>query len=232
MKIISIIIVIAVVILLITSLGRNKKNIEPVTNDIVSTSTPAGPISLGIFKLADGKYSIDPSNALVKWTGRKVILKNWIDTGTIGIKQITFDVKNNSIISNKFEFDMTTISAATTGAGSGQDKLSGHLKSADFFDVAKYPTSVFVARSITLASSSTSFIVTGNLTIKDVTKEIAIPVAFSRVDGVIIAKGSIDIDRTKWNVKYGSGSFFDNLGNNVIDDIFNLNFELKLNLVK
>jgi polyisoprenoid-binding protein YceI len=225
-KIIIIVVVLAVILL---AVSMNKKSDKVVNTDTNQTPPVATPIVLTGVTLADGTYSVAPADASINWTGRKVILKNWIDTGTIAVKEASLEVKDGVIVSNKFVIDMTTIAAATTGAGGGQDKLSTHLKSADFFNVELYPTSTFVAKEFTAGSTANSFIIKGDLTIKDVTKEISIPAIFTRAqDGTIVAKGSVDVDRTVWDIRYGSGKFFSDLGDNVIDDMFNIAFELTM----
>lgn len=238
-KIISIFAVLIIAVLILVSINK-KSDVKNVTENTVASST-AGIIKISDLKIADGVYTINPSDIKLTWTGRKVILKKWIDSGIVSVKEASFEIKDNSAISNKFVIDMASITGKSTGAGGGQDKLTTHLKSADFFDVAQFPTSTFVAKEL-VADTSTStseapanskkFIINGDLTIKDVTNPISIPAVFTAsTDGLnVTAVGSVDLDRTLWNVKYGSGKFFDNLGDNVIDDMFNISFEAKLSL--
>jgi polyisoprenoid-binding protein YceI len=238
-KIISLIVLLVVVVIIVNSM--DKKDIKkPVENNGEVTSSTTDKISFGIkkedgsledIKLNNGKYSISPSEITINWIGRKVVLKNWIDKGTINLGSGEFEIKDGKVISNSFVIDMKSIKASATGAGGGQDKLSTHLKSADFFDVEKFASTTFVVKEITMASSTKeSYILKGDLTIKDSTNEVSIPVTVDRSKkDMIVANGSIDLDRTLWNVKYGSGKFFDNLGNNVIDDMFNVSFEIKIN---
>ena len=237
-KLISIFAVLIIAVLVFVSVSK-KDDKKIVVEDITATTT-AGSIQISDLKIENGIYNINPSDAKLVWTGRKVILKNWVDSGIVNIKEASFEIKDNAVISNKFIIDMASIAGKTTGAGGGQDKLTTHLKSADFFDVAQFPTSTFTAKEfLPFVSTSTSeaianskkYIVKGDMTIKDVTNEISIPVTFISADGVNVkAIGSIDLDRTLWNIKYGSGKFFDNLGNNVIDDMFNITFEVNMSL--
>lgn len=237
-KIISIFAVLIIAVLVLVSVSK-KNDDKKVTENTVATST-VGTIQISDIKITDGIYTINPSDVKLAWTGRKVILKNWVDTGIVNVKEASFEIKDNSAISNKFVIDMTSITGKTTGAGGGQDKLTTHLKSADFFDVAQFPTSTFIAKEfLPYVSTSTSeaianskkYIVKGDMTIKDVTNEISIPVTFISDDGINIkAIGTVDLDRTLWNIKYGSGKFFDNLGDNVIDDMFNISFEMNMSL--
>ena len=238
-KIISIFAVLIIAVLVLVSV--NKKNDDKkVTENTVASST-VGTIQISDIKIADGIYTINPSDIKLTWTGRKVILKKWIDSGVVSVKEAVFEIKNNSAISNKFVIDMTSITGKSTGAGGGQDKLTTHLKSADFFDVAQFPTSTFVAKELVVDTSTSTkeipanskrFLINGDMTIKGVTNPISIPAVFTAsTDGTsVTAIGSVDLDRTLWNVKYGSGKFFDNLGDNVIDDMFNITFEAKISL--
>lgn len=229
-KVLSTIIILGIVVFIVFSIvNRSKDNVKTdVVDNTPITAISSTTISLNGAKLPDGKYIINPSDATLNWTGRKVILKNWVDKGMIDLKEASFEVKDGFMISNKFVIDMTTIQPLTTGMGGNQDRLATHLKSDAFFDVVKYPTSTFTAKEFT-ASTSNLYIVKGDLTIKGITDEISIPITFNYANPTLVmAKGSVDIDRTKWDVRYGSGKFFQNLGDNIIDDKFNISFEVKL----
>ena len=235
-KIISIIALIVVAILIIVSISNKKPeevktpvNTVETNGQVTGIKTPDG--SYVSFNLADKVYTVNPADAKITWTGRKVILKNWIDSGTISLKEGTFEVKGDAVVLNKFVMDMTSIVAVKTGAGGGQATLSKHLKSADFFDVEKFPTATFTVKEImTNGSSTTEYIAKGDMTIKGITNEISIPVTFDRSNpSMAIAKGSVDLDRTLWDIRYGSNKFFKELGDNIIDDMFNISFEIKLN---
>jgi len=238
-KIISIIVLIVVVILVIVSINNKKPaEIKAPVNTVESSGEVTGikiPDGTYVsFNLGDKVYTVNPADAKITWTGRKVILKNWIDSGTIALKEGTFEVKEGVVASNKFVIDMTSILAMKTGAGGGQETLAKHLKSADFFDVEQFPTSTFIVKEImSNGTSTTEYTAKGDMTIKGITKEISIPVTFDRTNpDMTIAKGSVDLDRTLWDVKYGSEKFFKGLGDNIIDDMFNISFEIKLNTNK
>ncbi len=237
-KIISIIVLIVVVILVIVYIGKKPADVKAPVNtvensgEVIGIKIPSG--SNVSFNLSDKVYAINPADTKITWTGRKVILKNWIDSGTIALKEGTFEVKGDSVVLNKFVFDMTSIAAMKTGSGKGQDMLSKHLKSADFFDVEKFPTATFIAKDVMPnGTSTTEYTVKGDMTIKGITKEISIPVTFDRTNpDMTVAKGSVDLDRTLWDIKYGSDKFFQGLGDNIIDDMFNISFEMKLSTNK
>jgi len=124
-----------------------------------------------------------------------------------------------------FEIDMTSI-ASTDLQGEYADKLVGHLKSDDFFGVATYPTAKFAITKVVSRGKVGDYKVTGNLTIKETTKEIRFNVNVDNSTSVPVATADITIDRSDFNVKYGSGSFFDNLGDKTIYDEFDLGLKL------
>lgn len=241
-KIISIIVILLLVVGIIFYIKKDKAPVTetPVDTTSVSTSTSK---TIGGVKTEDGAlvsfpamgvYKIDTTSSKVNWTGRKVVLKNWVDTGTIKIKEGSMEFTKDGLVSNSFVIDMSTIQATKTGAGKGEDKLSTHLKSNDFFDIENYPTATFVAKEFSVAEASTSteesiINVKGDLTIKGVTREVVIPITPNYNNPTeITMKGSVDIDRTLWDIKYGSEKFFKSLGDNVIDDMFNISFDIKL----
>ena len=101
----------------------------------------------------------------------------------------------------------------------------GHLKSDDFFGVAKYPTATFVIKEVQ-EKSTNKYHVKGHLTIKETTKPIEFPVEISMIESKAVASASITIDRSEFDVRYGSGSFFDGLGDKMIYDDFTLDVTL------
>jgi polyisoprenoid-binding protein YceI len=108
----------------------------------------------------------------------------------------------------------------------GSERLEGHLKSEDFFGVEKYPTSKLVITESTPFEKG-SGTVKGNLTIKGITNPVEFKAAMQKKDDGTWFFANIVVDRTKYNVRYGSGSFFDNLGDKTIYD----EFKLKVNLL-
>ena len=107
----------------------------------------------------------------------------------------------------------------TDGAG----KIVGHLKSADFFDVAEYPMSKFVITKVEEAEGKLA--VTGNLNIKDITKSITIPATLTVVEGVSVFKSeTFNINRADFNIKYKSKTFFKDLKDKFVDDLIEMSF--------
>jgi len=107
-----------------------------------------------------------------------------------------------------------------------QAKLEGHLKSPDFFNVELSPVSTFEITSVTAATEGdATHVVTGNLTIKNITNEVSIPVTVSSEGGAITTKGSTKIDRTKWDMMFHSG--LEQWADKTIDDDFEVTIDLK-----
>ena len=104
-------------------------------------------------------------------------------------------------------------------------KLEEHLKDPDFFNSSKYPTSNFKISNIIF--DGTSYMITGNMTIKEITQEITFPAKFENDGDIFHANATLKIDRTKHDIKYGSGSFFDDLGDRMIYDEFTLKIHLQ-----
>ncbi len=214
-----IIIVIIIVGFVIYSNSQKTKEVEKVDEVKMPTETKSSP-------LIDGAYSFSKGESEIKWEGKKILIKDWVDSGVITIASGNAAVEKGMVTDGDLVIDMTSIKAMKTGANSGEDKLSGHLKSADFFDVEKYPTSEFKITSV-LLDENNNYKVAGDLTIKETTKNIEFPVIISMDSDKLVIEGEINVNRADYNVRYGSQSFFNDLGNNVIDD----NFTLKVKLV-
>jgi len=161
------------------------------------------------------KINIEEST--IVWTGKKVLGSH---TGTIGLKEGNLEMDGDNLIGGMFVVDMTSINV-TDQEGENKAKLEGHLKSNDFFGVEEHPTATLVINSAT--KNADGFIVKGDITIKGHTEKIE----FDLDMGKDFAATSLKIDRTKFGVRYGSGSFFDNLGDNTISDKFELDVTLK-----
>jgi len=166
--------------------------------------------------------AVDTEASQITWKGYKVTGEH---AGTIGVKNGNFTYDGAVLTGGSFEIDMTKI-ACTDLTGKYGDKLVGHLKSADFFGVETYPTAKFEITKVISRGKPGDYKVTGNLTIKEMTKEIKFNANVDSSTGVPVATADITIDRSDFNVKYGSGSFFDNLGDKTIYDEFDLGLKL------
>lgn len=171
-----------------------------------------------------GTYVFNADQSEVKWTGSKKIVLNYVDNGTINLLNGFVDFSNGEIIGGEIIFDMNSISTNSTGSGSGNERLTEHLKSADFFEVETFPQARYLVTGA--ERNNQDYILKGELTLKDQTNPIEIPVRVTTESGNVTIAGLAEIDRTVWNVRFGSDKFFDNLGDNVISDIFTLEFKI------
>ncbi|WPR71033.1 YceI family protein [Flavobacterium sp. NG2] len=161
---------------------------------------------------------IDASKSTINWVGKKVTGKH---NGTVNFKEGQLIFKGNNVAGGSFTVDMTSLTA-TDLSGEYQGKLNGHLKSEDFFGTEKFPTSNLVFKKIATKANGV-YSVTADLTIKGKTN----PVNFDLTVKGNTATTKFNVDRTKYDIKYGSGSFFDNLGDKAISDEFELEVALQ-----
>lgn len=178
-------------------------------------------LSAFTWKAISGSFTVDAKASKLVWKGEKV---TGFHDGTINISKGKLEIKDDKLVGGSFEIDMNSITC-TDLQGEGATKLVGHLKAEDFFGTAKYPTAKL---DITKAvwQGKEDYKVTANLTIKDKTNEITFFTKVTIAGKEVKAVSDITVDRTKFDVKYGSGSFFDGLGDKTIYD----NFMLKVDL--
>lgn len=169
------------------------------------------------FTFKDGEYKIDGQKSKLTWVGKKVTGSH---TGTINIAEGTLTAQANKITGGSFVIDITSIKDAEADA-----RLEGHLKSDDFFSAEKFPKANFAITKVT-PSAGDQYTIKGNLTIKGITNEVEFPATVQFDKNQVTAKAKILVDRTKFDIKFHSGSFFENLGDKAIEDIFELNVEL------
>lgn len=160
---------------------------------------------------AQDNFKVTIENSKLTWKGYKPTGSH---TGTITLASGNIVVKNNKLTGGSFVANMNTIKDAD-----GSEKLEGHLKSADFFGVAVYPTAKF---DITKSEiKGTKIQVTGNMTIKGITKQITFLATLAvNKDNVTLTSDTFQIDRTDFNVKYQSKTFFTELKEKFINDDF------------
>ncbi len=178
--------------------------------------------------LADGQYSL-PNGGEVNWTGKKILVLGYEDHGVIKIKEGNFSVVNGNIDAGQVIFDMNSISTNRTGKedGGGGDMLTRHLKSDDFFAVERFPEATFVISQVNMTEPGI-YLVRGNLTVKDISNPVEFTAYAYKKDGQDMIKAELNIDRTNWDIKYGSNKFFADLADRAIDDIIYLSFDLSV----
>ncbi len=164
------------------------------------------------------KKAVKAGESKVTWKAYKV---TGAHVGTVALKEGALEFEGAKLTGGEFVVDMTTL-VSTDLEGEYKGKLEGHLKSDDFFGIANHGTSKLVFTDVK-ATGKNSYKVTGDLTIKGITKPIAFDVSVYGSK----ATATLKVDRTNYDVKYGSGSFFDNLGDKAIYDEFDLVVDLE-----
>jgi len=175
-------------------------------------------VTFAFTTIEDGKKEIKTETSSVTWKGYKVTGSH---KGSIAIKEGQLTFKDDKLVGGDFIIDMSTIEN-TDMEGEYKAKLEGHLKSDDFFGVEKFPTASLVFTNVK-STGKNSYEVTADLTIKDKTN----PVTFDISIYGSKATANIKIDRTKFDVRYGSTSFFDDLQDKAIYDEFDLISDLE-----
>ena len=153
------------------------------------------------------------TNSNILWKGYKVTGSH---EGTIALKSGNLIFDHNVLVGGVFNVDMSSL-ACTDLSGEYKNKLEGHLKSEDFFNTAKYPTSNLTFKKVN-PTGKNAYNIEAEITIKG-KKQM---VSFNASVYGNKASAVLKVDRTKFDIKYGSGSFFDGLGDNLIYDEFDL----------
>lgn len=190
---------------------------------------PASTTADAVITPGEIKLSADTKQSVINWTGSKPTGKH---NGTISIKEGDVTVKDGQIQHGAFILDMNTITVTDLKPADGKEDLEAHLKGTaekdkedHFFNVQKYPTGKFVISKV--ADENGKTIVYGNLTLKNVTKAVNFPATVVASDSLVtIDSEPLVINRTYWNINYGSKSVFKNLADKFIND----EVEIKVNV--
>lgn len=176
---------------------------------------------------APAPYQLQPQLSTLGWVAKKVTGKH---NGTVQFKEGTVLVSGNQITGGTFTVDMNTVKVVDLTDADYNAKLLGHLRSDDFFSVEKNPTATLKITSVApikgAAADANNVTITGDLTIKGTTKPITFAAKAGVKNGVAAASGTAIIDRTKYDIRYGSKSFFASIGDKAIDDEFAITFNV------
>ena len=157
--------------------------------------------------------NVNTKNSTIKWIGSKITSSH---EGTINILKGTLNIDHGALVGGQFSIDMQSL-ATTDMSEEYNKKLDGHLKNEDFFNVSEFPTALVTIIDVKKEVGN-DYSISADLTIKGITH----PIKFAAVvtlNGLnFVATAKIKIDRTKWDIKYKSGNFFENLGDKVILD--------------
>lgn len=174
----------------------------------------------------EGTYIVDAEKSVIEWEGAKIAYSH---NGLISLSSGELSISDGRIVGGSFTIDMNSIVCLDIEDPEKNANLVGHLQSPDFFEVETYPFAKFeIASSEHLEGDMHS--ITGNLTLKDVTRSITIPAKVSINDNTIQASAAqFVIDRSEWNVRFGSPTFFNDLKDDFIKDEIGLAITLIAN---
>jgi polyisoprenoid-binding protein YceI len=169
------------------------------------------------------KFVVNPQQTVLTWNAKKVTGEH---SGVVPVTGGTIDLANGAVKGGNFSINLSNLQVTDIKDAGTNAKLVGHLKSDDFFGTAKHPNANFVLTGITPGKQAGSYTVKGNLTIKGITKPIEFPAAILVSGNTLKASADILVDRTQYDIRYGSKSFFESIGDKAIYDEFTLNLQL------
>lgn len=167
------------------------------------------------------RFNIQTESSTVNWTGKKVL---GLHTGTIQIKDGFLNFQNDQITGGKIDIDMTSIVITDIEDKAVYKSFFDHLNNDDFFSVDQFKTASLQIRNGNREGNQ--YAINGDLTIKDITHPIDFKASVETYTDFLHALGEMKIDRTRYNIRYGSGKFIKNLGDQLIYDEFILQFKL------
>jgi polyisoprenoid-binding protein YceI len=174
---------------------------------------------------ADKALSVDTKSSKVVWVGKKVTGEH---TGLVPINSGSLILDKDKLKGGSFVLDMKALTVTDLTDNDSNGKLTGHLKNDDFFAVEKFPQSKLVITSVTPKGGDV-YDIAGQLTIKGITNEVKFPATVKADAKKVTATAKIAVDRTKYDIKFRSTNFFENLGDKAISNDFILNVDLVAN---
>jgi polyisoprenoid-binding protein YceI len=177
-------------------------------------------------QLTDGKFNIDYKASTINWHAEKVTGSG--HDGTIRVSSGQVTVAKGNLSAGKLKVDMNGITCTDLTDAESNSNMINHLKSADFFNTAAFPDANFEIVSVKAEAdkSGNTHKITGKFTIKGITKEITFPAKVTGTASQVNINGTFNLDRAQFDVKYGSSSFFDSLGDKAINNDIRLTFNL------
>ncbi|KQS24899.1 YceI family protein [Dyadobacter sp. Leaf189] len=179
----------------------------------------------GKTKVADKTLKVDTKSSSVTWGAKKV---TGTHAGTVPLESGSLVVDGDKLKGGSFVADIKNLVVTDVTDKDMNGKLTGHLKSDDFFSVEKHPQAKLVISSVT-PKGANAYDVTGKLTIKGITQEVKFPATVKSDAQKVTANAKVTIDRTKYDIKFRSSNFFENLGDKAIDNDFTLDVNLVAN---
>ena len=204
--------------IIVTSCGGDVKNPAEISEALEPGEKPENAI----------EKSIDAKKSTVAWEGDKVVGSP--HDGTINVKSGELYIVDDYLVGGRVVIDMNTIVVLDIENPASNARLKSHLESDDFFSVETFPEAYFdmarIERIADAKEDEPNYIVKGNLTIKGITHGFSFPAHVSLKDDKLHAKADFSFDRTLYDVRFGSGKFFDNLGDNMIKDHINMGLNI------
>lgn len=192
---------------------------KPVQQEVQAAATASG---------ESVSMQIDPASSSVNWHAKKVTGEH---KGTIKITAGELKTEQGKPVAGNFTIDMGSIAVGDIQDPVQNAKLTGHLKSDDFFSAEKHPQGKFEIVGVEAidgaATGSPNYKIKGNLTIKGITNPIEFPAVIQTNENGLTASGDVELDRTLWDIRFLSGKFFKGLGDKVIYDTFSVKFDIK-----
>jgi polyisoprenoid-binding protein YceI len=181
-------------------------------------------LTVAAFTFKPQTSKIDVQKSKIAWVGKKVTGQH---NGTINFSSGTLTFDKGKLVGGNFTVDMNSIHCLDIKDADMYGKFIGHMKSDDFFGTTKFPTATFNITKV--EAKGKKYLVSGDLTIKGKSNPAAFEATVNEKNGKGTAKGTLIVDRTKYDIRYGSNSFFDNLGDKAIDNEFSLELNLEFN---
>lgn len=190
----------------LSACGTKTEEVKEVKNESVS--------------LTDGTYQINTTSSQLTWKASKVVGKS--HTGTLAIKSGNLIITNSNLSGGNLLLDMKSMVDSENTL-----TLIKHLNSADFFATETYPEANLAITSVARTPEAGLYAVNGDLTLKGKTAPISFNLRLAQSANKVAAVSELKLDRTTWDIRYGSGKFFQNLGDNIIKDEIELSVALE-----
>lgn len=194
------------------------------TSTAVATDNPAKRAASAT--VAATSLPVNTANSTLTWNAKKFGGEH---TGTVKLASGALDVNGRKLVGGTFEIDMTTITVTDVTDPGSNKKLTGHLQSDDFFSSEKHPTSTFkITKAAPIAKAKAgapNYTITGDMTIKGITHAVTFPAVVKIAGNGAEAAAKIELDRTKWDIKYRSG-MLGTAADKVIYDTFTIDLKL------
>ena len=202
----------AILLLFIVSCEKSSKK-------KINTSLPKPTLSL-----SSGDYVMDNDNSSIKWTGRELSTKSHY--GSLQMKNGSLTVNPDGTVNGIIKIDMTTIDCEDL-QGRSKASLERHLRSDDFFSVESHPIATLTFKSEGGIGAGNKLAFNGDLEIKGISHPISFESEVKNVDPKVSALVNMTFDRSKYNVRFRSGTFFQNLGDKLIYDDIEISVDIR-----